>query len=106
MKPEYIDLSEAAKRTPGHPHMASVWRWCRKGVKSRSGDRIYLSHVRAGGRIFTTAEDLERFFAMVAAADTLHFQRDAESPTSKPTSSQRARSIDRANKVLTNAGII
>ena len=47
MTGEYINLTEAAKRSPGRPHSASIWRWMRKGVLSRSGERITLDHIRA-----------------------------------------------------------
>jgi len=40
---QYIALVQAAKRCPTRPHAGGIWRWCRMGVKSRSGDRIKLS---------------------------------------------------------------
>ena len=73
---EHLTLVEAARRTPGHPSANAVWRWCRKGVLSRSGQRIRLDHVRVGGRIFTTAQKLERFFTAVAESDREHFRQD------------------------------
>ncbi|MCI0630465.1 MAG: DUF1580 domain-containing protein, partial [Phycisphaerales bacterium] len=58
---ELITLVEAAKLSPGRPSVNAVWRWCRRGVRARNGERIRLEHVRAGGRIFTSAAGLGRF---------------------------------------------
>ena len=75
MKPteEFITLSEAAKHAPGRPTTAAVWRWARQGVKARSGTRVFLRHVRVGGRIFTRPDWLGQFFAATAQADVQHF---------------------------------
>lgn len=43
---QYITLTEVANITPGRPSTNCVWRWCRRGVKSRTGERIHLQHVR------------------------------------------------------------
>ena len=84
-----ISLAEAAKIAPGRPSTNCVWRWCRKGVLSRGGERIRLQHQRVGGMIFTTAVWLEEFGSALAEADTKYFElceaaaetaRDAEPP--------------------------
>ena len=72
---EFITLSDAAKFSPGQPNTAAVWRWARQGVKARSGDRVYLRHVRVGGRIFTRPDWLGEFFSATAQADAEHFAR-------------------------------
>lgn len=71
-----LTLAEAAASCPTKPHIASVWRWCRKGIKTSGGGRVRLEHVRIGGRIYTTGPAMERFFAAVAAADLEHFRDD------------------------------
>jgi len=58
---QHITLTEAAKITPGRPSTNCLWRWCRRGVMSRSGQRVRLEHVRIGGKIFTTARWVEEF---------------------------------------------
>lgn len=68
-----LTLTELAKRTPGRPHASSLWRWCRKGVKSRAGQQIQLEHVRIGARVFSSAQALERFGQRLAQADAAHF---------------------------------
>ena len=75
----YITLAQAAKLAPSRPSSNSVWRWCRKGIKARNGQREYLGHVRVGGRIYTTAADVHEFFKKLADADQEYFVEDHES---------------------------
>ncbi len=70
MPDDYLSLTDVAKVTPGRPSTNCVWRWCRRGVLSRSGERIRLQHVRMGGMIYTTHAWLEKFGHLLAAADT------------------------------------
>ena len=104
----HISLVEAAKLTPGRPSACAIWRWARRGIKSRTGERIRLQHVRVGGRIYTTADSLTAFFKAVAAADAAHFSEahaPAVSPRQKRTAKQRERDIERAGRELAEAGI-
>lgn len=107
---DLIDLSTAAKLLPNRPHTATLWRWCRVGVKARSGQRVRLEHVRYGGKIFTTAEALDRLGRDLAEADAAHFAEVGEaqsipSITSARTEAQRQREIAAAEKRLSAAGI-
>jgi hypothetical protein len=77
---EHITLSQAAKLVPGRPSANCVWRWCREGVKSASGQRVRLKHVRFGSRIFTTRQWLAAFGFALAEADAAHFERDERQP--------------------------
>lgn len=95
---KYLDLTQAAKRTPGRPSPSTIWRWCRKGIKSRTGDQIRLKHVRAGSRIFIKPDDLDDFFKRTAEADAPHFEQE-----SKPTAITKSRSNKRRNKSITAA---
>lgn len=106
MQNNYITLSEAAKRSPGRPSSNAIWRWARKGLKSRSGQRVRLKHIRCGGRIYTTPESLEQFFTAVAEADAQYFQERHHPDQPRPrTDKQRQRDIDRAEHELAEAGI-
>ena len=70
----YIDMATAAKTLPNRPHIATIWRWARRGVKVRGRDeRIRLRHVRIGGRVLTTAAWLTEFGETLAQADAAHF---------------------------------
>lgn len=70
---DYITLTEAAKIAPGRPSTNCIWRWCRRGVKARGGERVRLQHVRIGGMIYTTARWLEAFGRALADADAKYF---------------------------------
>jgi hypothetical protein len=70
---EHISLTEVAKIAPGRPSANCVWRWCRRGVLARNGERIRLEHVRIGGKIFTTRRWLEDFGRRLAAEDAKYF---------------------------------
>jgi hypothetical protein len=70
---EHITLSQAAKIAPGRPSINCLWRWCRRGVIARSGERVRLQHVRVGGKIFTAALWLEEFGRQLAEADQRYF---------------------------------
>ncbi|OQZ07105.1 MAG: hypothetical protein B6D36_01595 [Planctomycetes bacterium UTPLA1] len=70
---EHLTLTEAANVAPGRPSANCIWRWCRRGVKSRTGERIRLQHVRMGGMIYTTARWLEEFGRTLAEADAKYF---------------------------------
>lgn len=79
-----LTLAQAAASCSTKPDPASVWRWCRKGIKTSGGRRVRLEHVRVGGRIYTTEPAMERFFAAVAAADMEHFQDDDTTRAKQP----------------------
>ena len=82
-----LTLSEASRLVPGRPNHSSLWRWCRKGVLARNGQRVHLEHRRFGGRIFTSAQALDRFSKQLADADLEHF----EDPNPSVPTDERAR---------------
>ncbi len=106
-----ITLTEASKTCPHrrgrHPHVSTIWRWCRVGVRARSGERIRLEHCRVGGSLFTSAEALERFFTAVAEADREYFDAPSAQTAPNPSSrfSRQNRSAERAEIELNKAGI-
>ncbi len=103
---DYVTLAAAARLSPGRPSANAVWRWCRKGIKSRSGIRIWLDHVRIGGRIFTTADAVRRFGEELARSDCAHFGTSpAGSIGTARTDRQRQGAVDRADHELDSAGI-
>ncbi len=111
---EHITLTEAAKITPGRPSTNCLWRWCRRGVLSRSGQRIRLEHVRIGGKIFTTGQWVEQFGKALAEADASYFDLEEQAiETPKPRRrrpvsrhiQQRQAAHDQANRELKEAGL-
>lgn len=98
----YLNLTEAARAIPGRLHSSTLWRWCRKGVRARSGERVRLQHVRLGGRVLTTRDWLDDFGRQLALADTAYFEgREHDAPDLRPqnklvTAPRRAKRIGAA----------
>lgn len=93
---EYMTLTEAAKIAPSRPSTNCIWRWCRRGVLSRGGERVRLQHVRIGGMIYTTAAWLEQFGRKLAEADAKYFDlceaaAEAARASEPPTPRRRRR---------------
>ncbi len=97
---EYITLTDAAKIAPGRPSTNCIWRWCRRGVLSRGGERVRLQHLRIGGMIYTTARWLEEFGRRLAEADAKYFdlcEATAEAArAAEPSVSHRRRPAPRS----------
>jgi len=70
---EFMTLTETSKVAPGRPSVNCLWRWCRRGVKSRSGARVQLEHRRVGGKILTTKDWLDSFLLKLTNSDTEYF---------------------------------
>ena len=113
---ERLTLTEAAKISPGRPSTNCIWRWCRRGVLSRSGERVQLRHLRMGGKLFTTARWLDEFGSRLAEADAAHFRlTEGDSPPPARPSPRKVRrerlvqhrreTIDHANQQLKDAGL-
>jgi len=107
---EFITLTQAANASPGRPSTNCVWRWCRKGVKSRNGQTLRLQHVRMGGKMFTKHAWLEEFGRQLTAADQEYFESCQLAPTAlqlpKPRSApERQAAIERAERALAAAGV-
>ena len=107
---EYITLTQAAKLAPSRPSVNCIWRWCRKGVLARSGERIRLQHVRIGGKLYTTADWLSQFGQTLADADASYFRLDSKPAVSAPaprtrTGKQRQAAIEKAERELTEMGV-
>ena len=105
-----LSLADAARALPRinskKVHPSTLWRWCRIGVKARTGERIHLEHIRVGARVFTTAEAMNAFATEVAAADATYFDRVRPTIPKQSTSKQRERSISAAEHTLQSAGVL
>jgi len=81
-------LSKAARLLPRlngkHPSSNAIWRWCRKGVGG-----VHLEHVRVGGRIFTSAEALNRFVNRVAQRDIERLRAPSAAPPATPAAARK-----------------
>ena len=58
-----ITLTQAAQMLPGRPHVSTLWRWYRRGIRG-----VRLETYVLAGRRFTSVEALERFAAATTAA--------------------------------------
>ena len=114
---EHLTLTEAAKMAPGRPSTSCVWRWCRRGVLSRMGERVQLRHMRVGGKLFTTASWLNEFGNRLAEADAAHFRLTGDDAVPPPARSPARKSrrerfekhrrdtVEQANQELKDAGL-
>jgi hypothetical protein len=78
--PKLLTLGQASRVSPGRTSTNTIWRWARKGVVARSGERIRLEHLRLGGKIFTTEQWMQDFGRKLATADAAHFDRQLMGP--------------------------
>lgn len=100
-----ITLAEAARIVPGNPHTSAVWRWARRGVKARSGQRVRLEHIRVGGRVFTTQAWIDAFGAQLAAADTAYFDAKSEAAQALPPRDPKYGPPDRKSRSRPTAAL-
>jgi hypothetical protein len=85
-----LTLSQAASLLPGRPSVATLWRWRTKGARGRR-----LESVLIGGKVFTSAEAIQRFACQQGGAEP----QQLRSPT------RRERDIRRAEEELADSGI-
>lgn len=88
MNSEYLTLAEAAKIAPGRPSTTALWRWTRKGLLARSGERIRIPHIRVGRYILIHPDELAAFFKRLAEADATALIDDS-GPRSRPRRDSR-----------------
>jgi hypothetical protein len=97
-----IGIEEVQKLlgTPDSPvHFSTAYRAMKSGLRTPSGDRACLEHLRIGGRLISSLEAVERF---VAAINGLEPQDAAAGPA---RSKARQRELDRIEAELNAAGI-
>ena len=91
-------LRDAAKRLPGRPHISTMWRWHKRGVRG-----IRLATVVIGGQRYTSEEALQEFID----ATTEAHDRGVALPTTPIDVTRRRRqaAIEKAERELEAAGI-
>ena len=99
-----LSLKDAAKAVPPidgrRPHVSTIWRWCRRGVRG-----VQLEYVRLGHRVCTSAPALARFARRLAEVDTVPEPKAKPNPSKRCAHGARTRSINRAKAVLAEARI-
>jgi hypothetical protein len=104
-----VTLTEATKFLPRvdgkRIHISTLWRWCKKGLKG-----INLEYLRAGSKIMTSQEAMQRFFDECTRLDETQQPQSFYKPTrlkNKTRSEKsRQREIENANNILVKAKII
>ena len=100
---ELLSLTDAAKALPTidgrRPHVSTIWRWCRRGVRG-----VRLEYVRLGHRVCTTREALGRFAQRLADADEQPVEKTTTTPKRR-TAKQRAKAVAQADRALEASGI-
>lgn len=103
---DHLSLAAASRLVPGRPHTSTLWRWCRRGVLARSGERIRLKHIRLGARVFTTREALDEFGRALADADAAYFADDNSRRAREPDiESTRRAALDAVDQELAREGL-
>jgi hypothetical protein len=90
---QVFPLSEAPKRIPGRPSIATIFRWTGSGVGPR---RIRLEVLKIGGKQFTSMEALQRF------ADSLTRAREgvvSEGPPAGAAAASAKRAAETARQL-------
>ncbi len=81
-------LTQATKDVPGNPHVSTLIRWWRRGVRG-----IRLETIVVGGRRFTSLEAIQRFVARLSE------------PHSTAVSPRGAHKVSRVDEQLDHEGI-
>jgi len=93
-----LTLSAAAREVPSLSgrgvHVSTVWRWALRGCRG-----VRLETLMVGGVRYTSREALQRFAERLTAA------ADGTRPAPAPTSRQRQRAIEQAERELARAGL-
>ncbi|MCH8968605.1 MAG: helix-turn-helix domain-containing protein [Planctomycetes bacterium] len=84
---QLLTLAEAARHLPTRPHVSTVWRWAATGG---------LETVRLGGRVYTSAEALDRF---------AEHRGGKRNPPQSELTPQRQREIADAERKLRESGL-
>ena len=92
---DLLSYPQASRECPGRPHVSTIFRWARRGVRG-----IRLETVLCGGRRFTSRQALKRFHERVTAA------ADGRKAEARSTAAHRRQAeIDRAESKLADMGL-
>lgn len=103
---QIVSLTEATKIIPKRngkrPAIATLWRWCRQGVRG-----VHLEYIRMGRNLATSREAINRFFNALASADQPTTAKPLVPLQAEPAASSAVRraSLTQADRILERAGI-
>jgi len=84
-----LTLKEAAERIPGSPHLSTLYRWVRAGLKG-----VILESCLVGGRRVTSIEAVNRFAS--AITERVDRKKVSGSPRMPSDASHATAEIDKA----------
>jgi hypothetical protein len=61
-----IPLSQVSKVLKRKFQPSTIWRWCRDGIMTSTGQRVRLEHVRLGRGFFTSIARVQAFAEVLA----------------------------------------
>ncbi|MEI8374425.1 MAG: DUF1580 domain-containing protein [Planctomycetota bacterium] len=94
LQDKLLSLTQASQSLPGRPHVSTLWRWYKRGVRG-----VRLETIVIAGRRYTSLAALEDF----AAASTSAANGLAAGPM--PTPRQRQAAIARVERELAEGGL-
>ena len=101
---ELLTMSQAAKICPKvdgkRPHVGSLWRWARRGVRG-----VKLEHVMVGRKLCTSRAALDAFFANLTDAPRSVTSGRKRSPK-PPSELHREAQVARARQRMLTKGFL
>ena len=101
---QLLSLADAVKVVPAidgrRPHISTIWRWCRRGLRG-----VRLEYVRLGHRVCTSREAIYRFAQRLAEADSQQVTDKFGTAARVQTRPGQNRDIEAADRELKRAGI-
>ncbi len=86
-----IPISKAPAHIPSRPHVATVWRWIKNGVRGVTLDTIVI-----GGKRYTSREAIQRFMEATTAASSQPVGKAARSRSRQQAIERAEREVEAA----------
>lgn len=64
---QLVALPDGRRFLPGAPSARKLRYWYRNGLRSETGQRVFLETVKIGGTRYTSVEAFERFVAALSS---------------------------------------
>lgn len=108
-----LSLGQLARKLPagrydGQTNPSTLWRWCHRGLRSKSGRIVKLQYAMVGGRALSSIPRLAFFSAQLEDTNSAQPESTTPAPTATPktrTPTRRARDAKRAGEQCEKLGI-
>lgn len=81
---DFFSAVEASRHIPGKPAYLTIYRWMVDGLKTRSGQLVFLDHQQVGRKRLTSIPMIQKFLSDIAAADSCGRRRQLHRIEAKP----------------------